>query len=84
MVRIDEDPLVVQPAPFANGRTAIEPDSTISASQMDSVVTQVGPAASLAEVVDALNALGASPADLVAILEALKQAGSLNAELEII
>ncbi|WP_454598506.1 flagellar basal body P-ring protein FlgI [Qipengyuania sp. SM2507] len=84
VVRIDEDPLVVQPEPFANGRTAVEQNTEITATQVDNVVTQVGPAASLAEVVDALNALGASPADLVAILEALKQAGSLNAELEII
>ncbi|GMM93536.1 flagellar basal body P-ring protein FlgI [Qipengyuania sp. MTN3-11] len=84
VVRIDEDPLVVQPEPFSRGQTALEPSSTISASQQGSVVTGIGPGASLAEVVDALNALGASPADLVAILEGLKQAGSLTAELVII
>jgi len=48
------------------------------------VMLEKPPGASLAEVVDALNALGASPADLVAILEGLKQAGSLTAELVII
>ena len=84
VVRIDEDPVVVQPAPFSRGQTALEPSSTITASQKESVVSRVGPGASLAEVVDALNALGASPADLVAILEGLKQAGSLTAELVII
>ena len=52
--------------------------------QEENVVSRVGPGASLAVVVDALNALGASPADLVAILEGLKQAGSLTAELVII
>ena len=84
VVRIDENPLVVQPEPFTRGQTALEPDSTITARQEGSVVSRVGPGASLAEVVDALNALGASPADLVAILEGLKQAGSLTAELVII
>ena len=84
VVRIDEDPAIVQPAPFSRGRTAVEPSSTITARQQDSVVSAVGPGASLAEVVDALNALGATPADLVAILEGLKQAGSLSAELVII
>ena len=66
------------------GQTALEPNSTITARQQENVVSRVGPGASLAEVVDALNALGASPADLVAILEGLKQAGSLTAELVII
>ena len=84
VVRIDENPQIVQPAPFANGQTAIEDDTTITARQEGSYVTGIGPGASLAEVVDALNALGASPADLVAILEGLKQAGSLTAELVII
>lgn len=84
VVRIDEDPVVVQPEPFSRGQTALEPSSTISASQEGSVVTAIGPGASLAEVVDALNALGATPADLVAILEGLKQAGSLTAELVIL
>ena len=84
VVRIDEDPAIVQPEPFTRGRTAVEPSSTISARQQDGIVNAVGPGASLAEVVDALNALGASPADLVAILEGLKQAGSLSAELVII
>nr|WP_050784700.1 flagellar basal body P-ring protein FlgI [Erythrobacter sp. SD-21] len=84
VVRIDEDPVVVQPEPFSRGRTVLEPSSTISASQEGSVVSAIGPGASLAEVVDALNALGATPADLVAILEGLKQAGSLTAELVII
>ena len=84
VVRIDENPQIVQPAPFGNGQTAIQDDTTITARQEGSYVTGIGPGASLAEVVDALNALGASPADLVAILEGLKQAGSLTAELVII
>ena len=84
VVRVDEDPLVVQPEPFSRGQTAIEEDSAISIEQSGNYVTRVGPGASLSQVVDALNMLGASPADLVAILEALKQSGSLTAELVII
>ncbi len=84
VVRIDEDPMVVQPAPFSRGETAIEQDTTIEASQDGNHVALFEPGASLAELVDALNMLGATPSDLVAILEALKQAGSLKAEMVVI
>jgi flagellar P-ring protein precursor FlgI len=84
VVRISEDPLVVQPEPFSRGETAVEQDSAIDVEQPASHVSLFEPGASLAEVVDALNMLGASPADLVAILEALKQAGSLKAEMVVI
>ena len=84
VVRIDEDPTIVQPAPFSRGRTALEPNSNIEARQSGGYVTALPGGANLADVVDALNMLGASPADLVAILEALKQAGSLTAEVVII
>lgn len=84
VVRIDEDPQVVQPAPLSRGETALEPASTIDAQQAGNPVALFQPGASLASVVDALNLLGASPADLVAILEALKQAGSLKAEMVVI
>jgi flagellar P-ring protein precursor FlgI len=84
VVRIDENPIVLQPAPLSKGRTAIEQDSTIEAVEHGNTVTMLEPGASLAELVDALNMLGLSPSDLVAILEALKQAGSLKAEMVII
>lgn len=84
VVRVDENPVVVQPGSFAGGRTQTEQSSTISLESGAGVVSALGRGASLAQVVDALNALGASPADLVAILEALKQAGSLTAELVIL
>jgi flagellar P-ring protein FlgI len=84
VVRIDENPMVVQPDPFSRGHTAVEQDSTIDVEQAGNRVTLMEPGASLAQVVDALNMLGASPADLVAILEALKQAGSLKAEMVVI
>ena len=83
MVRIDENPAVVQPEPFSRGQTALEANSTITARQQDNVVSRVGPGARSPKW-STRNALGASPADLVAILEGLKQAGSLTAELVII
>jgi len=84
VVRIDENPMVVQPEPFSRGQTAVEQSSAIDVEQPGNRVTMFEPGASLAQVVDALNMLGASPADLVAILEALKQAGSLKAEMVVI
>jgi flagellar P-ring protein precursor FlgI len=84
VVRVEEDPIVVQPEPLSRGQTTVEPSSTISLDQPAAHIAMFAPGASLASVVDALNALGATPADLVAILEALKQAGSLQAEMVVI
>ena len=84
VVRIDEDPMIVQPEPFSRGETALEESSTVDAVEEESRVALFEPGASLAELVDALNMLGVSPSDLVAILEALKQAGSLKAEMVVI
>jgi flagellar P-ring protein precursor FlgI len=83
-VRIDEDPTVIQPAPFSRGRTAVEQNSDIAVEEEKGSVAMFEPGASLSSVVDALNMLGVTPSDLVAILEALKQAGALNAEMVVI
>lgn len=84
VLRVEETPLASQPAPLTAGRTLNGSDSTLSARQEGARVALFEPGASLAEVVDALNTLGISPPDLVAILEALKQAGSLRAEMQVI
>ncbi len=84
VVRIDEKPRVSQPGPFSQGQTAVTPNSRIAVSEGNAHVALFRPGASLASLVDALNKLGVSPSDLVAILEALKQAGSLKAEMEVI
>lgn len=84
VVRVDENPTVVQPAPFSRGTTETEQSSDIDIAETGNHVVNFQPGASLAELVDALNMLGVAPSDLVAILEALKQAGALNAEIEII
>jgi flagellar P-ring protein FlgI len=82
-VRIDEDPRVSQPAPFSRGQTTIEPSSDIRIEEERNPMFLMPRGASLVEIVKAVNRLGASPGDLVAILEALKQAGALKAELVI-
>lgn len=84
VVRIDEKRQVSQPGPLSQGRTVTTPSSQISVNEEPAHVALFKPGASLASLVDALNRLGVSPSDLVAILEALKQAGSLKAEMEVL
>ena len=83
-VRIDEKSRVTQPLPFSNGRTAVTPSSNIAADEEKAHVALLGNGASLSKIVDALNLLGVTPSDLVAILEALKEAGALKAEMVVI
>ncbi|MEP3049903.1 MAG: flagellar basal body P-ring protein FlgI [Erythrobacter sp.] len=84
VIRIDESPRVVQPEAFSQGQTALEPSSEISVEQQSGRIALVPAAASLNEIVDALNLLGVGAADLVVILESLKQAGALKAEMVVI
>ncbi len=84
VIRIDENPRVVQPAPFANGETAIEEATDITVEERSSNIALLPGAASLSEIVDALNLLGVGAADLVVILESLKQAGALQAEMVVL
>jgi len=83
-VRIEEKPQVVQPAPLSRGTTAVQESSSISTDEQGDHVALFKGGASLSKIVDALNLLGVSPSDLVAILEALKQAGALKAEMVVI
>lgn len=83
-VAVQENPTVVQPAPFSQGRTAVEQNSNIEVTERRSPMFDFAPGASLSEIVRAVNAIGAAPSDLVAILEALKQAGALRAELVVL
>ena len=81
VIRIDENPVIVQPAPFSDGVTAQEESSEITIEETSDRVAYMPGAASLTEIVDALNLLGVGASDLVVILESLKQAGSLQAEM---
>jgi flagellar P-ring protein precursor FlgI len=87
VVTITEDLLVSQPPPFADGpgaQTVVVPDSSITVEQPESRMFLLSRGVTLNDIVQAVNAVGAAPADLVAILEALKQAGALQAELIVI
>jgi flagellar P-ring protein precursor FlgI len=80
-VKVNENYRVSQPEAFSQGGTAIVPKSGITVDEEKRPMFRFAPGASLADIVKAVNAIGASPADLVAILEALKQAGAMKAEL---
>ncbi len=83
-VRVTETTGVSQPGPLSNGQTVIVPQSSVSIDAPPAHVALFAPGIALADLVKAINALGAAPGDLVAILEALKQAGALRAELVVI
>ena len=83
-VTISENTEVSQPNAFAGGTTAIVPSSTVEIDEAADRMFVFAPGVTLDELVRAVNEVGAGPSDLVAILEALKQAGALRAELVII
>jgi flagellar P-ring protein FlgI len=84
-VTIKEDASVSQPAPLsARGQTVVLPESTIKIEEKGDHMFLFKPGVSLDEIVRAVNEVGAAPGDLVAILEALKEAGALRAELIVI
>lgn len=83
-VTITSDPLVSQPEAFSQGETAIVERTNIEVEEDSSRMFKFAPGVTLDEIVRAVNQVGAAPGDLVAILEALKQAGALRAQLEII
>jgi flagellar P-ring protein precursor FlgI len=84
-VTISTTPQVSQPYPYAkNGQTVVTEKADITISQQPGSLVQMSAGAKLADVVKALNSLGATPQDLLAILQAMKSAGALVAELEVI
>lgn len=83
-VVIDTAPVISQPGPFSNGQTISTAVSRIDINKEPGKVLKLNNGANLSDVVKALNAIGATPQDLLAILQAMKAAGSLRAELEII
>jgi flagellar P-ring protein precursor FlgI len=83
-VTISSTPVISQPGAFSQGQTVVAEKADIQIRQDGGNVMQIDAAAKLTDVVKALNTLGATAGDLIAILQALKAAGSLKAELEII
>jgi len=83
-VTISENKEVVQPNPFAGGDTEVVKNSIVNVTQEDSRMFRFDTGISLNDLVRAVNEVGLAPGDLMAILEALKQAGALQGELVII
>jgi flagellar P-ring protein precursor FlgI len=84
-VTIKEEQSVSQPGPFAKvGQTAVVTNSTIKVDQGSNRMFLFKPGVELEQIVRAVNEVGAAPGDLVAILEALREAGALQAELVVI
>ncbi len=83
-VTISSTPVVSQPNPLAQGQTVQAERNDIAISQQGGALITLPAGVSLADVVKALNALGATPMDLLAILQAMKSAGALHAEIEVI
>jgi flagellar P-ring protein precursor FlgI len=83
-VSVNADTQVSQPNALSGGQTVVSQQGSVDIKKDSGKVIMLKGGASLAEVVKALNAIGASPQDLLAILQAMKAAGSLRAELEII
>jgi flagellar P-ring protein precursor FlgI len=81
-VRIRTRLNVSQPAPMSRGgQTTVTPDTTVDVEEGDAKLVTLEPGTALADVVSALNALGATPRDIIAILQALRAAGALHAEI---
>lgn len=83
-VSIAETPGVSQPAPFSEGETVVVPRTDLNVDVVNSDLALVRESVSIQELVDGLNALGISPRDLIAILQAVKASGALQAEIEVL
>ncbi|MFE8644638.1 flagellar basal body P-ring protein FlgI [Sphingomonas sp. NCPPB 2930] len=83
-ITISSSPVISQPGAFSGGQTVVAQKSDIQIKQEPGTLLTLPASPQLADVVRALNSLGATPQDLLAILQAIKAAGALNAELEVI
>ena len=82
-IEIREDPQVSQPAPLSQGKTVVTPKSEIKVKEDKNQVILLSQAVTIRDLVRALNSIGVTPRDLVAIFQAIKAAGALQAKLEI-
>src|SRR6202035_5698758 len=82
-VTISESPQVSQPNPFARGRTVVTPRSSVGVSEDGKKFAVVKDGVSLQQLVDGLNGLGIGPRDLIGILQAIKAAGAIQADIEV-
>jgi len=83
-VTIQVETEVSQPQPFAQGNTQVIQNGAVQITEREGSLIEMNAKSSLSDLVNALNNIGVTPTDLIAILQALATAGSLQAELEII
>jgi len=83
-VTISESPQVSQPLPFSRGRTAVTPNTSVNVSEDGKKLAVVKNGVSLQQLVDGLNGLGIGPRDLIGILQAIKAAGAIQADIEVL
>lgn len=83
-ITISENPQVSQPNPLGQGQTVVTPNSNVQVSEQQGRMFYFDPGVTLQDLVRAVNQVGAAPSDVMAILEALKQAGALSGELIVI
>ena len=82
-VKIGQTTNVSQPAPFSNGNTAVTTNTTVDVKEQPAGLVELPASASVGDVVAALNAVGATPREVISILQAIKAAGALHADLQI-
>ena len=82
-IEIKAEPQVSQPEPFSQGRTVLTRDSEITAEAEEARIIKFEEKANIGDLAEALNDIGATPRDIIAIFQALKLAGALRAELVI-
>jgi flagellar P-ring protein precursor FlgI len=83
-VQITETPTASQPLPFSRGKTVVLPDTQIQVQEAKGSLHIVGGGVTIAQLVKGLNSMGVTPRDLITILQAIKAAGAMQAEIEII
>ena len=83
-VRVTETPQVSQPNPLANGQTVVTPQTNVQVDEQSGRrMVVLNGAVTLQDLVDGLNALGVGPRDMIGIIQAIKAAGALQAEIEV-
>ena len=83
-VQITEKPTVSQPLPFSKGTTKVVPQTSIQVQEAKGHLAVVGGGVTIGQLINGLNAIGATPRDLISILQSIKAAGAMDAELEVI
>ncbi len=82
-ISIQEDPFVSQPAPLSRGETVVVPSTGVDVEEEEGGLVMVPGGVPLRQLVNGLNALGVTPRDMISILQALKAAGAIQAEIEV-